>query len=98
MADVRGKEDERGKIPTFKCIDLTDLAKVCEEALDAKKLLFIADMTGKATTFFAYQGGNFSLYELHGLTKQVVVKKETTYEEAQEKLRARIVNAAQRGI
>ena len=54
MAEERGKEDERGKIPSFETIKLEDLEVACDKALAEKKYLFIADMSGKAATFFQY--------------------------------------------
>ena len=43
---VKGKEDERGQIPSFKTIELADLEKECLWAEENKKYMFIADMHG----------------------------------------------------
>ena len=54
---VRGKEDERGKIPSFETVGWSKLEETCKKAQQEKKFLFIADMTGNAATFFPYAGG-----------------------------------------
>ena len=52
---VRGKEEERGQIPSFQTIDLRNLAAAAKQQADQKKYMYIADMSGKASTFFKYQ-------------------------------------------
>ena len=46
--DVRGKEEERGQIPSFKSINFTDLDSEIQCARDAGQYTYISDMTGKA--------------------------------------------------
>jgi len=66
MADrPKGKEEERGKIPYFKTIPLSDLVKEMGRCKDAEKYVYIADMSGKAVTFFTYQH-QWELCEWHG--------------------------------
>jgi hypothetical protein len=88
-ARPRGKEEERGKIPYFKTIDLTDLTKATEAAKQAGKYLYIADMSGQASTFFTYQA-KWEHFGWHGQVKKAVIKKEQTKKEAAEALRKAI--------
>ena len=87
MEAARGKEDERGKIPSFSTIRLADVAECSEATLKVDhKYLFIADMSGKAVTFFTYNSV-YTVYELHALAKEVVVHKKRSVADAQEELR-----------
>jgi len=52
--DGRGKEEERGKIPSFKTIDLVDLDSAVKSVRDEGKYVYISDMSGKAKTFYTY--------------------------------------------
>ena len=54
MEAVRGQEEERGKIPSFQTIKLTDLDEALKKAHIDKTFLYIADLSGKAHTFFKY--------------------------------------------
>ena len=46
MENTRGKADERGKIPSFKIVDLVDMEEERKEAV-GKGHVFIADMGGQ---------------------------------------------------
>ena len=54
MPKQRGIFEERGKIPYFKRIKIEELVNECKAALTADKYLYIADMSGRLTTFFTY--------------------------------------------
>ena len=82
----RGQEEERGKIPYFKTIEIEELVKTTDAARDAGKYVYIADMSGKAVTFFTYQS-KWELYEWHGQVKKAIIKKEQTKKEAAEHFR-----------
>ncbi len=45
MEAARGKEDERGKIPSFKTVELTEMEDVRRDHI-GKNHIFIADMSG----------------------------------------------------
>ena len=46
MEATRGKEEERGKIPSFQTVNLTNMEKVRMDQI-GKGHIFIADMGGK---------------------------------------------------
>ena len=85
--EVRGKEDERGKIPSFETIDFLDLEKKIKDNMD--KYIVIADMTGKAHSFMSY---NYNIHETADDNRRVVIKKDMTIPEVTEKLRGKLVN------
>ena len=88
-ARPKGQEEERGKIPYFKTIPLTDLAKATDAAKAAGKYVFIADMGGKAQTFFTYQA-QWEYYSFHGQVKKAIIAKEQTKKEAAENFRGAV--------
>ena len=71
---VRGKENERGKIPSFETINFKELFNKLKEAKDAKKFVFIADMTGKVRTACEYGTGT-SVYDFCDDVKKSIVQK-----------------------
>mmetsp|Transcript_12949 Transcript_12949/g.21910 ORF Transcript_12949/g.21910 Transcript_12949/m.21910 type:complete len:146 (-) Transcript_12949:207-644(-) len=90
----KGKSDERGKIPNFESIELIDLNSKILEASAKGKFIYIADMSGKAATYFNYQAQllNFSAESL-----KVIVQKSQTHKEAGEVLRKNVVSAMRSG-
>ena len=52
--EAKGQADERGKIPGFKTIKLEKLEETLKQCHSDGKFVFIADMSGKAATFFEY--------------------------------------------
>ena len=95
--DSRGKEGERGKIPSFETIKLADLAKYLKDNIKSdKKFVFLADMSGKAETFFHYTS-EYDNYAFHGDVKSHIVHKEITKEKVSQNLRNRIISAMQIG-
>tara|TARA_B110000305_G_scaffold167667_1_gene185321 strand:- start:307 stop:471 length:165 start_codon:yes stop_codon:yes gene_type:complete len=54
MEAAKGQADERGKIPDFKTIKLEQLEATMKQCHSDGKFVYIADMSGKASTFFEY--------------------------------------------
>ena len=46
MEQARGKEGERGQIPSFKTVELKELNNIAKAAAENGKYLFISDMSG----------------------------------------------------
>ena len=72
MEAVRGKEEERGKIPSFETIKLTEFFTKCKTLADAKKFVYVADMTGKVATACEY-GDNTSMMDFHAEVKKCII-------------------------
>ena len=93
MAELpRGEEDKRGQIPYFNTIQLGGLVDECKKAIANNKFHYIADMTGQAQNFFAYQAA-WEIFDYAGETKRVIVKKEQTHADVSEKFRKHIVSS-----
>ena len=95
-AAVVGKEGERGKIPSFSTAKFTELEKEVKAAQAEGKFLLIADLTGKANSFFTYAGG-CQYFGLHGENKKAIIQKTQTVADAAEKFRKTMVGAMQSG-
>ena len=72
MEAGKGQADERGKIPSFKTIKLEALEQTMKECHNEGKFVFIADMSGKASTFFDYQT-QWEQMSFHGEVKKVII-------------------------
>ena len=67
-----GKENKRGEMEQFKCIDLSELPEACRQANEDGKFVYISDGSGEAATFFKYQA-EWDLFEFHGLVKKAII-------------------------
>ena len=70
---VRGKRDEKGKIPDFDTIDLEDIDTYLGEH-GKTHYVFIADMHGQASTFFQYRSEYLS-FEFGNEVKKCIISK-----------------------
>ena len=82
MEGSRGQEDQRGKIPSFETHPFAQLFFEMNKAQSKKKFLFVADMTGKASTACSY--GTCQYFSLHGQQKNVLIHKTQKIEAAVE--------------
>ena len=94
--DVKGKEDEKGKIPNFETHPLTTMENVRKAGQANKKHMFIADMTGKMITGFQYNQ-YVNLTEAHGEIKKVIIQKSQSKDEAATNLRKAILQDMRQG-
>ena len=62
-------------MPAFKTIELRELDMECTWGEENQKYIYIADMHGKAHTYFTY---NAQLFEFHGQVKKAIIQKTQT--------------------
>lgn len=62
-------------MPAFKTIELRELDMECTWGEENQKYIYIADMHGKAHTYFTY---NAQLFEFHGQVKKAIIHKTQT--------------------
>ena len=93
---TKGKEDERGQIPSFGTIQLSQLARACRQGLIQEKYIWISDMTGQAATFFEYQQV-WDQYHLHSDLKQCEIHGTMKYSDMVERFRKKLLHAMLHG-
>lgn len=95
-ADGRGKEGERGKIPSFDTIDFKKLEKYLEDAQKEGKFVYVADMHGQAHSFMTYSD-KWAPFEFGSQVKKCVIEKSQSFEDAQENCRKSLIFHMLRG-
>lgn len=94
MEAVKGQSDERGKIPTFTTIAIEQTKKKIDLCQQSGKNLYIADLSGKLTTYFEYSGHHW--FGFGSLNKAVLMKKKSK-EDVGEEFRKALVHCMVRG-
>jgi hypothetical protein len=93
---VRGKEDEKGKIPHFDTIELTEIAKYLEDAQKEGKFVLVADMHGQCHSFMTYSD-KWVPFEFGSQVKKCDIQKTQSHADASEAIRKSLVFHMNRG-
>ena len=82
---VKGKEFERGQIPSFETVKFADVHKLIFMAQEEHRFLFIVDLTGKVGTACEYS--TYQFFSFHGEHKKYMIAKKQTLDDSIECLR-----------
>ena len=90
MDPSKGQADERGKIPSFDTIPLTEIHNYLQAAAKEGKFVFIADMHGNCHNFMTYSA-EYDTFEFGSEVKKCIIKKTQSFEDASENTRKVLV-------
>ena len=72
--DVKGKDNERGKIPSFDSIELKDIDSYLQTAQKEGKYVFIADLNGNVPIFMGYSRAYLPFSWCDEVKKAIIAK------------------------